>query len=139
MIADGISLLRLRIDWSELDAFDHVNNVAFFKYTQAARIQCWMALGMKEVKNENGLGPVLVSATCQFRQPLFFPGDVVIESRLFFMKNTSFGMRHLLFNDKKELVAEAEDVVVLFDFNKNEKAPIPVEIREKAMLLMMAV
>lgn len=30
--------LELRIDWSEMDLFGHVNNVAFFKYVQASRV-----------------------------------------------------------------------------------------------------
>lgn len=30
--------LNLRIDWSELDLFGHVNNVMYAKYMQASRV-----------------------------------------------------------------------------------------------------
>ena len=30
--------ISLRIDWSELDLFGHVNNIAFHKYAQTARL-----------------------------------------------------------------------------------------------------
>ena len=33
--------LHLRIDWSEMDVFGHVNNVMFMKYVQAARVHYW--------------------------------------------------------------------------------------------------
>ena len=32
--------ITLRIDWSELDLFGHVNNVAFHKYAQTAFKLC---------------------------------------------------------------------------------------------------
>ncbi len=42
--------LRLRIDWSEIDLFGHVNNVATLKYVQAARVNCLEALGLMQAK-----------------------------------------------------------------------------------------
>jgi hypothetical protein len=38
--------IALRIDWSELDAFGHVNNLAIMKYVQSARIRCLEAVGL---------------------------------------------------------------------------------------------
>ena len=39
--------LSLRIDWSELDAYGHVNNVMIMKYMQAARVHYWEELGLQ--------------------------------------------------------------------------------------------
>lgn len=41
--------LQLRIDWSELDYFQHVNNVAFFKYIQASRVNYWDIIGLSKM------------------------------------------------------------------------------------------
>jgi len=35
------SKLPIRIDWSEMDLFGHVNNVMYFKYIQASRVNYW--------------------------------------------------------------------------------------------------
>ena len=55
---------------------------------------------------------------------------VTIVVSLDFIKNTSFGLMHELLNDQNEIVAEAHDVAVMFDFSKNEKTLIPDELRK---------
>jgi acyl-CoA thioester hydrolase len=121
--------LPLRIDWSEMDLFGHVNNVAYFKYVQAARVNYWEVIGMAADFEATKVGPILLSTGCQFMQPLFYPGNIVVESRVEFIKNTSFGIHHRIINDKGELAAEAHDVIVNFDFNKNTKVPLAAKDR----------
>lgn len=121
--------LILRIDWSEMDLFGHVNNVAFMKYVQASRVNYWEAVGITALHKTTNTGPMLASTSCQFKKPLFYPGNVRIEAHISFIKNTSFGIRHQIFDAEGDIAAESDDVMVLFDFNKNEKAPFPFDIR----------
>lgn len=123
--------LQLRIDWSELDYFGHVNNVSFFKYIQAARVNYWDTIGLTKSHKKTNIGPILASSKCDFIKPLFFPGQITILSRVDFVKNTSFCICHRLINDKVETVGEAQDIIVLFDFNKNEKVSISKELKTK--------
>lgn len=51
--------LELRIDWSELDLFGHVNNVAFLKYVQASRINYWETIGVTKLFDEKKMAPCL--------------------------------------------------------------------------------
>ncbi len=124
--------LQLRIDWSEMDLFGHVNNVSYFKYIQASRVNYWEISLLSKLFDEKKIGPILLSTGCQFIKPLFYPGNIVIESRIEFIKNTSFGIHHRILNDKNEVAAEAHDVIVTFDFNRNEKVPVP-DIFRKAV------
>ena len=124
--------LQLRIDWSEMDLFGHVNNVSYFKYIQASRVNYWEISLLSKLFDEKKIGPILLSTGCQFIKPLFYPGNIVIESRIEFIKNTSFGIHHRILNDKNEVAAEAHDVIVTFDFNRNEKVPVP-DIFRKAL------
>ncbi|GIV28451.1 MAG: hypothetical protein KatS3mg027_2265 [Bacteroidia bacterium] len=39
-------------------------------------------------------------------------------------------LHHLITNNQKDIAAEAEDVVVMFDFNKMNKIQIPDELRK---------
>lgn len=119
--------LRLRIDWSEQDLFGHINNVAFMKYIQASRVNYWEKVGIPSTKN---VGVMLVSTACQFKKPLYYPGDIRIEASTNFVKNTSFGFHHIIYDDTNEVVAEADDVMVLYDFNKNEKMVISDDLRK---------
>ena len=123
------SKLELRIDWSELDLFGHVNNVAVLKYIQASRINYWELIGLAKLHKETNTGPMLATTTCNFFQPLFYPGNIIVQAGLDFIKNTSFGIQHQILNDKNEPAAEAKDVIVLYDFNTNLKVQIPDDLR----------
>lgn len=123
--------LELRIDWSELDLFGHVNNVAFFKYIQAARVNYWEISGLDQLFKDSNHGPILASCACNFKLPLYYPGKVKIETHCVYIKYTSFSFQHIICNDKGDLVAEATDIIVMYDFNKNEKMPFPSDIKSK--------
>ncbi|MBX2907662.1 MAG: acyl-CoA thioesterase [Taibaiella sp.] len=121
--------LQLRLDWSEMDLFGHINNVSYFKYIQAARVNYWELTGMAATFSETKVGPILLSTGCQFIKPLHFPGNIVIESRMEFMKSTSYGLHHRILSERDEVAAEAHDVIVNYDFSKNEKTAISAEFR----------
>lgn len=123
--------LELRIDWSEIDALGHVNNLAIMKYVQACRVEYLESIGLLPLHSEAGMGPILASIGCQFRKPLFYPGRVTVHSRVDAVKNTSFHIRYELRNDHGEVFAEAADVIVFFDFSRGTKAAIPRDLREK--------
>ncbi|TPN87557.1 acyl-CoA thioesterase [Aquimarina algicola] len=121
--------LTLRIDWSEMDTYQHVNNVNFMKYMQSARVQFWEVTGLSKLYQETKKGPMLVSTHCDFKNPLFFPGNVVIKTKVEFIKNSSFGLYHKLFNDDNVLCAEGHDVAVCFNFNTNKTFSITNDLR----------
>lgn len=128
---DYPSKLTLRIDWSEIDNFGHVNNLAILKYVQAARVNYLEVVGLMQSQAEAKIGPILASTGCQFRKPLFYPGEVTVYSKVDYIKNTSFRFQHLIYNDQNEIAAEAQDIIVLYDFEKRIKISIPVELRER--------
>ena len=122
--------LSIRLDWSEMDMFGHINNVMFFKFMQASRVNYWEVSKFDGDYKTKKQGPLLVSSSCQFKKPLFYPGNIVIEAKVDFIKNSSFGITHRILNDKNEICAEAQDVIVLYDFIKNETVTIPPYVRE---------
>jgi len=122
--------LELRIDWSEIDFFGHVNNLSILKYIQSARVNYLEITGLMQLQSEIKVGPILASTTCQFLKVLFYPGKITIYSKVEIIKNTSFIIQHKIFNDQNEIAAEAQDIIVVFDFNKNTKMPIPDKIKK---------
>lgn len=123
--------LGLRIDWAEQDLFGHVNNVMFMKYIQAARVNYWEQIGLYQYFRETNMGPMLVHVHCDYKKPLHYPGNMTILSRMKFIKNTSFSIQHRILDHEGAVSAEAEDVIVMYDFNKNEKILFPNEFRKK--------
>lgn len=130
--------LQLRIDWSELDIFGHVNNLEIMKYVQSARVNYLESVGLMQMQSEAKMGPILASIGCQFRKPLYFPGYVTVFSRVEYVKNTSFRIHHEVYNEHDELAAEAHDIIVFYDFVKNVKRTIPDDVRERIQNLECA-
>jgi acyl-CoA thioester hydrolase len=123
--------LELRIDWSEIDLFGHVNNLAIMKYVQSARVNYLELIDLMQLQSETKTGPILASTNCQFRKSLFYPGKVTVLSKVDTIKNTSFRILHQILNENNEIAAEAHDIIVFYDFNKNTKLTIPEDIRAK--------
>lgn len=123
--------MQLRIDWSEVDCLGHVNNLAIMRYVQTARVDFLEKIGMMAAFKETRIGPVMASVSCQFKKQLFYPGNVTVCSRVDHIKTTSFQILNLILDDAGDVVAEAKDVVVICDFNKGVKHPIPEEFRAK--------
>jgi acyl-CoA thioester hydrolase len=127
---EGSLPLKLRIDWSELDYFGHVNNVSYYKYIQSARVFYMEHIGLTQSYQDRGIGPILASCTCDFKQPLFYPGNVTIFARADMIKHTSFRICYRLIDDQGNIAAEAQDIMVMFDFKQNKKIAISDQLRE---------
>jgi acyl-CoA thioester hydrolase len=89
------------------------------------------AVGLMQSQSEEGIGPILASINCQFRKPLFYPGSVTVYSQVEEIGNTSFEIQYEIHNDKNEIAAEARDIIVLFDFNRQTKLAIPEDLRKR--------
>lgn len=121
--------LTLRIDWSDMDLFGHVNNIAYFKYIQAARVNFWEQTGIMKEYQKTGNGPVLASCHCNFKKSLEYPGKVLIETAVSRAGDTSFDFTHTLKDEAGNLVAIATDVIVMIDYKTQKKSPVPEKIR----------
>ena len=123
--------LELRIDWSELDVLGHVNNLQIMKYVQAARVNHLEQVGISQTHAEQNVGAILASIHTQFLKPLFYPGNVIIFSRVEYIKTSSIKIHYEIYDDKNELAAEAQDILVYYDFDKKHKLSIPPDLRKK--------
>ncbi|OEY73055.1 acyl-CoA thioesterase [Salegentibacter salarius] len=123
--------LQLRIDWSDLDMYKHVNNISFMRYMQSGRVNFWEASGIYEMYENSNMGTMLVSTHCDFKKSLYYPGKAIVKTKLDFIKNSSFGLKHLILDEANEICAEGKDVVVCYDFDKDKTFRIPEDLREK--------
>jgi acyl-CoA thioester hydrolase len=72
---------RQAIRWGDMDMLGHVNNTAYFRYMEQARIEWIYALDPGQAPF-CGTGPVIVNASCTFLQPLIYPGDFEVRMYL---------------------------------------------------------
>ncbi|MBL7810613.1 MAG: thioesterase family protein [Bacteroidetes bacterium] len=120
--------MPLRMDWSEMDLYDHINNVMILKYVQTARVHYWDTVGIKTVPRQDH-GPILASTSCRFLRPLVYPGELQLLSRLSSLGNSSFGLQHRILDQHGQIAVEAHDLIVMYDYNSNKKIRVNDEIR----------
>lgn len=130
--------LSLRLDWSEMDLFGHINNVSYFKYLQASRVNFWELLELNSLFATHQIGPTLAKTECSFSKALHYPGTIKVEVWIDWIKKTSFQLHHFIYNDDGQLCAEGRDIVVFFDYNlmkKKELSESQVQLMSRFILL----
>lgn len=123
--------ISIQLDWSEMDLFGHINNVAYFKYVQAARVHYLELAGINTADPANKLSFSVAASSCQFKKPLYFPETIKVHTQTDWIKNTSLQLSHRIVNQQGEICAEATDVIVLFDYTAQSKMAIPEPVRKK--------
>lgn len=69
------------IRWGDMDALGHVNNTVYFRFMEQARIE-WLQAQEKQGGGVEGIGSVIVNASCTFLVPLVYPGEVEVRMSL---------------------------------------------------------
>jgi acyl-CoA thioester hydrolase len=132
IIRDYPVIIELPIAWGEMDAFQHVNNVVYFKYFESARISYFERLNFIEFMDKTGIGPILASTQCRYKIPLTYPDRVTVGAKVETIEEERFLMKYAVVSHKhKKIAALGEGIIVTFDYQKNKKAIIPDEIRRR--------
>ena len=75
-------VIETPVAWGQMDAFRHLNNTAYFRFFESARIAYFEKLDLLEFMESTGVGPILASTNCRFKIPLTYPDTVSIGSRV---------------------------------------------------------
>ena len=122
--------VTIPVAWNDMDAFGHVNNVVYFRWFESARIAYFEQMGLNDLKEQSGVGPILAHTSCQFRVPLDYPDTIRAMACIKSMGRTSFVMEYAVESERMGLAAIGEGVVVMIDYRTGNKVPIPAELRK---------
>lgn len=115
------------IAWGDMDAFQHVNNTRYFRFFEDARIAYFERTGLIDASGlPAGLGPILASTSCKFRYPVTYPDSIRVGARVVEIGEDRFEMAYRVVSEQAERVAaDGRGVVVSFDYEAGQKAPLP--------------
>ncbi|MFH1296178.1 MAG: thioesterase family protein [Bacteroidota bacterium] len=120
------------IAWGEMDAFQHVNNIIYFRFFESARICYFEKLGLLQLMEETGIGPILASTQCRFRIPLTYPDTVSIGAKISEIDKDRFKMEYLVVSHRfQKVAANGEGILVTYNYRENCKVPIPENLKQK--------
>ena len=132
-LMDGYPVvIEIPVVWGEMDAFQHVNNVVYFRYFESARIAYFEKLDVMDLMNRTGIGPILATTSCRFRAPLTYPDKVFIGAKVVNIEQDRFTMNHLVVSKRlQKVAAEGDGLIVAFNYRENKKATISDELKQR--------
>lgn len=131
LVADYPVVVRIPVQWGEMDAYGHVSNVVYFRWFESARVEYLIRCGFARSYEEEGVGAILHSTGCRFRRPLFHPDVVLVGGRAVEVEEDRFTMEYRIVSESaREVAAEGAGVVVSYDYRERRTVPIPEAVRE---------
>jgi acyl-CoA thioester hydrolase len=122
---------EISVLWGDQDAFGHVNNVAYLRWVETARVEYFRDIGLGAPVAPTTIGPILATQTCHYRRPLNYPDTIVIGTRVTAIGNSSLRMEHKLISRAAgEIAAESDSVIVTVDYTTGRPVRVPDAIRQ---------
>lgn len=119
-------VIEQNVVWGEMDAYQHVNNVVYFRYFENARLEFCERIGWSEIEDATGVGPILAATQARFRKALTFPDRISIGTKAAEVEADRFLVNHIIVSHGQQaIVTEGEGTVVSYDYREKRKAPLP--------------
>jgi len=123
----------IEVQWGDMDAFRHVNNVAYVKWGETARIDYFKALKLfSSIPEKMNYAPILGYQSVKYIAPLIYPDTVIIGTKTEGIQRDRVILKSYFFSTSQQrLVAIKTHEVVLFDYKTQRKIPIPKVLVER--------
>ena len=121
--------IALGVRWGDMDAFNHVNNAEYLRYLEEARVQ-WLA-SLRGVSLTDRIAPVLVASNVNYRQPIEWPNEIIIELFIDKLGNSSLTLGHRMLSstDASVLYSDGSVVMVWIDTQTGKSVPLPEAVK----------
>ncbi len=118
----------IQIRFNDCDMGGHVHNAAYLHYFESARIG-FFHTGLKGNWDWKKDGLIIKKNTIEYHIPTFIEDNIHVEVNCNHIGSKSFTLIYHVIDDKQQLKAYGESVVVSFDYTKNKPVEIPAAIR----------
>lgn len=119
-----------QLRFSDVDRFGHVNNSVYFSLFDMCKTRYFNDVVGTDIFDR--MAPVVVHIEANFISPVYFPDEIVIDTRIVKIGNKSFTLLQRALNQRTEEVkCYCETVMVMMDTVTNESVEIDSEFRTK--------
>ena len=130
-------MVRLKVLWGEMDAFQHVNNTVYFKYQEAARLKYFRAVtdlmtdplfDVEAFHAAKGPGPILSETYVKFIYPVSADDTLLIGATAHMAENSlnRFKLQHSMWSLRhNRIVAEGTGTIACFNYASGKVENFP--------------
>jgi acyl-CoA thioester hydrolase len=123
-------VLLLPIQWADLDAYGHVNNLVYLRWFEAARAVYATRVGVEVLPGRSGVGAALASISCKYLRQLSYPGSVFSGVRATRISLGGVTLEFRIVDSSIGVpVAEGTCDAALYDYAENKPVAVPERIR----------
>ncbi|UNK56786.1 acyl-CoA thioesterase [Pseudoxanthomonas daejeonensis] len=124
-----LARIPISVRWRDMDSMGHVNNAKYIAYLEEARVR-WM-LTVPGVSMTDRIAPVVAANNINYKRPLTWPHDVMVELYVDRLGGSSVTIGHRIVDlkDDSVLYSDGNVVVVWMDTQTGKSAPLPEAIR----------
>ena len=126
--------IPIALRWSDLDALNHVNNARYLTFLEQARIEWFDTVDEPWMTDE--MGPVVATATLNFRRPIEYPASIAVELFTERLGNTSVTIGHRIVAADGTLHCDGHVVAVWINRRSGKPVPLPAAVRRASELLL---
>jgi acyl-CoA thioester hydrolase len=122
------------VKFHEVDMLGVCNNAVYFNYFEDARIKYVQDI-VKNYNLKNFLNWdsffIMVHNECDYMEPALLDDELKIYTKIDYIKNSSFGFRHLVVKkNSNKIIAKGGGAVVHINKNTKHSIPLPHEFYE---------
>jgi len=122
----------VQIRYADLDAQWHVNNARFLSIMEQARLSYILQLGLWDGKSFLDLGVIVADIHIAYKAPIELEEKIEVALRVSRLGNKSITMENEIRNAQDHSIkAQAEVVLVAYDFRSKKTIPVPESWRKK--------
>ena len=120
-----MSKMEIPVQWGEMDAARHVNNLVYLRWCESSRIDYFMKCGINS-EFKDAVGPILSYQDCKYIFPMTFPDTAIITCSIHEIKEDRFILKSEVHSKKyTRIAAVSYQTIVPYDYKSLKKAPIP--------------
>lgn len=123
---------EIEVRFSDMDAFNHVNNARYLSYIEHSRVKFFDEV-MGKIDWESQ-GFIIARAEINFIRPVKLRDEILIEMHCSRIGNKSFDLSYKIFRldgEEKTEMANALTVQAMYDYKNNVTIPVPEEWKAK--------
>ncbi len=120
-------ILKYPVQWGEMDAANHVNNLVYMRYMESARIAYFEKIKMDTTfTSGESAGPILAWQDCKYIYPLTYPDTAVVGIRTIEILKDRFKMEAVVFSEKhNRLAALSKQIIIPYNYKSLQKVELP--------------
>jgi len=119
------TIVEIPVQWGDMDAAQHVNNVVYLRWIECARVELFRKINGHSLQKDS-IGPILAWQECKYISPVVYPDTVMVGVRISeFLSDRMVTETKIYSKENMELVAIGRQMIVAYNFDAREKTAIP--------------